>query len=263
MSTDDKPTIDERYAVAVGSGEIRDVILAAGLAASPYGLDVLRMRSEFDAVRSLIRRGDDAIKKRNIAVERLKAIAKDARQEADQHRIREVEAPDDESALRFAALREKAITKAEQTDLEAQSVSRRAPGEILAERVEVLSRMTTMDPVKRVTLTRAFVAAQQLKLAIEDKAVAWCVGRAIDLYLDSVCHDCDGTGYTTTAYSGGAPKLCRGCGGTGQRRIDAADNKVREVLVTRLLNELSIAESEAVSAVHRAYHRNGGAAGNL
>lgn len=86
----------------------------------------------------------------------------------------------------------------------------------LTERLLVLQQLKSLPAARQELGRYATVAATKRRFMVPDAEVAKLVGRVLDVFLDPVCHKCEGTG--RVGEFGGVRSVCSSCGGTGHRR---------------------------------------------
>lgn len=85
------------------------------------------------------------------------------------------------------------------------------------ERLLILSRLKTLASTKEALGSLAIQHATRQRFMRPDVDVLKLVGRALDVFLDPVCHHCDGRGFNGGEYRGETKAICRPCRGTGRR----------------------------------------------
>lgn len=194
--SDDKPMIDERYATALNSSHLEmslekrgavDLLVAAGWVRDDLGTRLFRLRKDYlDVLPTL----DMAHAERT----RLQAEAAEA--EADARKDRS-----EEDAARLMAEALRLREEAAQTAMTAH--------------VMALVHAPSLEPAKRSLGEFAGWLAARQQFRAPAVIVMAIAGRALDSWLDPLCHHCTGRGFTG-GYS--APMvLCKSCGGTGIR----------------------------------------------
>ncbi|MGQ3051083.1 MAG: hypothetical protein ACT6S0_04800 [Roseateles sp.] len=164
-----------------GQGDV-ETIIAAGLAET-MGILLTRLRGEWDAAA-----GEVALTQRNAK------------------RLQEA---------RAAAV--KAATPSKPFD--AAAFDRDASAELLTARLLILTGLRSLEPAKQALFLFAHRQAPHKACESNEAALGKLVGQVLDVWLDKVCHHCNGVGFTG-GY--GSPRLmCMGkgkCGGSGSRR---------------------------------------------
>ena len=245
-----RPTILERYSVAAVSGGDLDMHGAAGmLRRHELGLALLRVRAEFDAIRGQISRNSATAKERAHAAERHQREAARCRAVAEKARIQQVAAAGTPAEAVAAWDRAKATAQALRHDHAAAEALRRAPADIVSERAEVLQAMTTLDHAKQLLMARASNLATKRRFMHPDTTVAMLAGKALDVYLDELCHTCDGTGTIGSAYQGEQPRKCGACRGSGSRRDTMGADGAQRAFAAILLGEMQHAAADAGAAL--------------
>lgn len=238
MSADDpneRPTIGERYGVAIGQGSTRisarassgDIVLAAAMQANRLGAALLRLQAEYDAVRGDLERAG-AIRGRNI--EHARELLKSAQEW--EHKARDADR--EHMAVEAAVF----MRKAERLHAEALAVPKRTPDEIKAARVFILIELKTLTEAKQRVGSLALAMSAKRRRPFDAEVVLKLAGQTLDVFLDPNCHDCDGTGKTGSAYLGEVERQCRTCRGSGHRR-DIVGRGIAEIsFVAVLFGEL-------------------------
>jgi hypothetical protein len=85
------------------------------------------------------------------------------------------------------------------------------------ERLLILSRLKTLTATKQALGSLAIQHATRKKFMKPDADVLKIVGRALDVFLDPVCHHCEGRGFNGGEYRGETKAICRPCRGSGRR----------------------------------------------
>ena len=216
MIDDDKPTISERYSVSVSNGTSQEhMILAAGMQHERLGALLLRLQSEYDTVRGELEHAGHILPQR---IEQARELAQRARLA---ERLRDYDAA--------------ATLKAMAADVRA-----RAPDEVLSARSFILLGLKTLHDAKQrfgaFALGRA--AKQRGQTAIGSAAILKLAGRVLDVWLDPICHVCDGTGLMGNRYQGETEHQCSACHGSGHRRDVLGNNQDERRFASDLLAEL-------------------------
>lgn len=238
----ERPTIAEKYGVAIGQGSTRiaarassgDVVLAAALQRNRLGTALMRLLSEYDSVRADLERVG-AIKARNAEhVRELLAQAETFERSA--------KAADRDCLAVEAAAHRRAAARLRE---DALAVPKRTPDEIKAARVFILVELKTLTEAKQRVGALALSMASRKKRALDGDLVLKLAGQTLDIFLDPNCHDCDGTGKSGSGYLGEVERQCRTCRGSGHRR-DIVGRGIQEVtFVAVLLGEMQRATAAA------------------
>jgi len=207
--SDDRPTVDERYARAIHSTHLEllsercdlDYAIAAGLVHDGLGAKLYRLKVEWDGVRAEQRQADAAFAEQvEIARRAQDQAAKLAKLSgAQSHAV----------GLTYAAAASAVLAN--------------------AERARLTARVLISTRVKSLPATRTAIVSYAEKLAdyrgheISDGTLRVVCARALDLWLDPLCGHCDGRGYM---FSAGAPALCGHCGGSGRRVRNAHEQRL-------------------------------------
>ena len=215
--TDDpnaRPSLSERYGVAVSSGTSLDhMILAAGMQHERLGAVLLRLQSEYDAVKGDLERAGQIAPQRTAQARELAARAK-------------------------LAERLKDYGAAEVLKQRAAEIRERTPDEVLSARTFILMGLKTLHDCKQRFGAFAIGLAVQPKRGIKPDAGRIIAGQVLDVWLDPTCHTCDGTGMIGNAYAGEVRRQCSTCAGSGHRRDILGRNPKERIFARDLLAEL-------------------------
>lgn len=230
MLPEDRPTTAERYGNALDSHHLElhperrgdvDILIAAGWCSETLGTMLYRLRTEFDAVRSLQQQASMALgegmkQTRQLALAATKAAA-DERDE-------------------LAAL--------------AEDTRERVNKAALTARLFVLMGLKSLTSTKQALGHFAEAHAIRTRFQGPPPAVRLIAGRALDLWLDHRCPHCEGRGFNGGF---GVPKvLCAECGATGRRQMRLGDNDARHEFGRSLLVEMD-RKTEAVERLMRKF----------
>ena len=247
------PGVNERYATATSHGGQRDIVAAAGMIRRDLGVALLRVSAEFDAVRGTIRRASDAAQRRAAASTELLAHASRLEARAGKMSERALMAQTQDVAELLLADGEKCQRQAEKARAAAADALRRAPGEILAERIMVLDQLTTLDTAAAAVRARAIVLnTKRGQHALPNDQVMRLAAKVLDVFLDEACPQCDGTGRKGSAYVGHVGEACAGCRGTGHRRDTIGNRQDHRDFARDVLADLQRATADAAAAMRRA-----------
>jgi len=184
---------EEKYARATRSSHLAlrradeapgdaDTLIAAGLAET-MGVLLTRLRGEWDA-----EAGEVAKTQRN--------------------------------ARQLQAARAELVKAAKQPGakpFDADAFDRAAEAELLTARLLILAGLRSLEPVKQALFLFAHRQAPHKGCTSTDAALGALVGQVLDVWLDRLCHKCEGRGFMG-GY--GSPRLrCAKCAGTGSRRF--------------------------------------------
>jgi hypothetical protein len=209
-----RPTLSERYGVAVGNGIGMDhMILAAGMQHERLGAILLRLQSEYDAVRGDLERAGQIAPQRTAQARELVQRAK-------------------------LAERLKDYGAAEVLHARAAEIRERTPDEVLSARAFVLMGLKTLHDGKQRFGAFAIGLGVQPKRNIKPHTAATLAGQVLDVWLDPTCHTCDGTGMVGNAYAGEVRRQCGTCCGSGHRRDVLGKNPAERIFARDLLAEL-------------------------
>ena len=215
--TDDpnaRPSLSERYGVAVGNGAgMEHMILAAGMQHERLGAILLRLQSEYDAVRGDLERAGQIAPQRTAQAREL---------------------------AKRAALAEKLkdYGAAEVLNARAAEIRERTPDEVLSARAFILMGLKTLHDGKQRFGAFAIGLGVQPKRNIKPHVSAALAGQVLDVWLDPTCHTCDGTGMVGNAYAGEVRRQCGTCCGSGHRRDIIGRNPAERIFARDLLAEL-------------------------
>jgi hypothetical protein len=215
--TDDpsaRPSLSERYGVAVSSGTgLEHMILAAGMQHERLGAVLLRLQSEYDAVKGDLERAGQIAPQRT-------AQARDL--------------------VRRAALAERLKDHGTAATLKALAadIRERTPVEVLSARTFILMGLGTLHDCKQRFGAFAIGIGVQPKRNIKPDTARIIAGQVLDVWLDPTCHTCDGTGNTGNVYAGETRRQCDTCAGSGHRRDIIGRNPLERIFARDLLAEL-------------------------
>lgn len=229
--TDDpnaRPTIGERYNVAVSSGTSQEhLILAAGMQHERLGAILLRLQSEYDTVKGDLERAGQ------IAPQRTAQARELTRRAALAERLK-----DHDAAATLKAL--------------AADIRERTPGEVLSARTFILMGLKTLHDGRQRFGAFAIGLAVQPKRNIKAAIAMTIAGQVLDVWLDPTCHTCDGTGKIGNAYAGDIHRECGTCNGSGHRRDIIGRNPQERIFARDLLAELQRRVSAAAGGMGQA-----------
>lgn len=123
-------------------------------------------------------------------------------------------------------------------------------GDSLTARVLILMNLRSLGPAKQALFEFALRQAPHKACDSTPEALGKLVGQVLDVWLDKLCHHCDGRGFNG-GY--GSPRLmCGKCGGTGSmRNAKLGANAGEHAFGLWLLNVLDSRASTAMRQVHR------------
>ena len=209
-----RPSIGERYSGAVSNGIGHEhIILAAGMQHERLGIVLLRLQSEYDAVRSDLERAGHIAPK-------LTEQARDlTRRAALAERLKDYDAA--------------AVLKTRAAEMRARTTT-----EVLSARAFILMGLKTLHDAKQRFGACAVGLAMQPKRQINSAASLKLAGRVLDVWLDPTCHQCDGTGIMGNRFNGETEHQCSACLGSGHRRDVLGNNPSERRFASDLLAEL-------------------------
>ena len=223
-----KPSIEERYAVAISSGTGFDrIVLAAGLQRQIVGAMLLRLRSEYDTIRGELERAGQITPRRIDEQRELRARAK---------RLQDAGAWRD----------------AEELIVQAEAIQRRTPAEVQSARAFILMGLGTLHDAKQALGAMALRMAANPKRNLPTETAMRLAGRVLDVWLDETCHKCDGTGVIGNRYQGDTERQCRACAGTGHRRESLGSDDKQRLFASDLLAEMQCQVAAAASGIKAA-----------
>lgn len=229
--TDDpnaRPTLSERYGVAVSSGTSLDhMILAAGMQHERLGAVLLRLQSECDAVKGDLERTGQIAPQRTAQAHELAQRAKLA------ERLKDYDA-----AATLKAL--------------AADIRERTPDEVLSARTFILMGLKNLHDGKQRFDAFAIGMGVQPKRNIRPDIARTIAGQVLDVWLDPTCHTCDGTGMVGNAYAGEVRRQCGTCAGSGHRRDIVGRNPHERIFARDLLAELQRRVASAAGGMGQA-----------
>lgn len=228
-----KPTIEEQYAVALSTGEQTRVVLAAGLQRERAGVQLLRLRAEYDAVRGELEQAGQIAPR---GLDRARVL----RQEADR--------------LQKAEL----WIEAEALIIEAEAIQPRTKAQVKTAHAVILVALTSLHSARQELGILAVRMAASPKRSLEPAVALQLAGRVLDVWLDETCHKCDGTGRLGNRYAGDRERECSSCKGSGHRR-DILGVSLKQTLFARdLMAELQRQAAAAAAGIKAAIHADSG-----
>jgi hypothetical protein len=245
----ERPTISERYGVAIGDGSTRiaargssgDVVLAAALQRNRLGALLLRLQSEYDSVRGDLEHAGQ-IKARAVDKGKELLARADALEASAEAAAEEFSAPEAAAYLRQArALRAEAASLAE----------KRTPAEIMSARAFILIGLKTLRETKQRVGALALTMAAKPGRGVRAEAAVKLAGRVLDVYLDPTCAQCDGTGKVGNRYAGEVEKDCSACRGSGHRRDILGNGPHETTFAAVLFGELQRQAAAAAGGMAR------------
>lgn len=116
------------------------------------------------------------------------------------------------------------------------------------ERLLVLSQLKSLGPAKEALGRFAIQQATRRRFMQPDEVVLKLVAKALDVYLDPLCHHCEGRGFNGGSHRGEKRILCSHCGGSGHRRAHIGKTKEERAFASSLLADMDA----KLAAVERA-----------
>lgn len=230
---DQKPSIEEQYAVALSCGVQSRLVLAAGLQRESTGLQLLRLRSEYDAVRGELELAGNIAPR---GLDRAQALRKEA------ERLSRTGLSDAAEALVF----------------EADAIQRRTPGEVMSARAVILVSLSALRDAKQQLGALAVRMAANPRRAMDPTVALRLAGRVLDVWLDEACHKCDGTGRIGNRYAGDHERECTACKGSGHRRDILGDSPKQTLFARDLFAEVQRQVAAAAAGIKAAIHADSG-----
>lgn len=252
-TTDERPTIAERYSGAIESSNLKlshrrgdvDLVIAAALGgavaadASPaerekakaaiLGSALYRLQVCYDAVRADHRAAELLMRRQ---------------EEGARHQTDDKPAPPNLGAT-------PATLTAKQKMAAALKV---AEGAALTAHVLILSQLPGLDTTKELFGAFAVIQATKRRLMRNDREVGQIAGRVLDVFLRPQCGHCDGRGFNGATHRGEKQILCRPCRGSGHRRDavgkDDAERGFAGHLLMAIDQMLHQAQKDMSSNVH-------------
>lgn len=106
------------------------------------------------------------------------------------------------------------------------------------DRALILAGMRSLKPAREAVGRWADIQATKRSVIIRPEIVAKIVGRVLDVWLDPICHHCDGKGFTGGTHRGEKADACHACGGSGVRTSNLGKGAVEQAFGAWLLAEL-------------------------
>ena len=226
---EDRPSIAELYGVAATAGGAPNIILAAGLQRCRFGILLLRLKAEYDSVRQSLERSGQ-IRRRGVDAGR------ELRRQAAVIMLRAERCHGEEAE----GLRHAAAGLLEEASFIEES---RTPHEIKSARAFILLELKTLSEAKR--QLGAIALRMAAKRGVANDASLRLAGRVLDVYLDELCHSCDGTGLMSSGYRGQRSMRCNDCRGSAHRRDILGNNQSETSFAADVFAELQRQEAEA------------------
>jgi len=228
-----KPSIEEQYAVAVSRGVQSSVVMAAGLQRDRAGVLLLRLRAEYDAVRG-----------------ELEQAGQIAPRGLDRARVLRQEAERLKKAERWL--------EAEALIVEAEAIQPRTKAQVKTAHAVILVALTSLHQARQELGALAVRMGANPKRGLAPNVALQLAGRVLDVWLDETCHRCDGTGVLGSRYQGEADRQCPTCKGSGHRRNILGDGLQQTRFAGDLLAEVQRQVAAAAAGIKAAIHADGG-----
>lgn len=236
MSENDKPTIEELYASAISEGVgFERLVLAAGLQREIVGTTLLRLRVEYDQARQALERAGEIAPRRIDEARHLRAHAA---------KLQRLGGLDDAEAL----IRE------------ADAIQARTPHEVRSAHAFIMVGLTTLAEAKQQLGALAVRMGAKPGRKLAPEVSLRLAGRVLDVWLDEVCHKCDGTGRLGNRFAGDRERECPACKGSGHRREILGDSRAQSDFARDLFAEVQRQVAAAASGIKAALFRESEAA---
>lgn len=119
-------------------------------------------------------------------------------------------------------------------------------GSIPEQRLAAMLTLRTLDGAREAFGRFAVQVATKYEFMRNDAAALAIAGRVLEVWLDPLCHHCEGRGFTGGAHRGEKKDYCRHCRGTGSRRDwigkDAAERRFSNKLLMELDQNQTVCE---------------------
>ena len=228
-----KPSIEEQYAVALSYGAQSSVVMAAGLQRDRAGVLLLRLRAEYDAVRG-----------------ELEQAGQIAPRGLDRARVLRQEAERLKKAERWL--------EAEALIVEAEAIQPRTKAQVKTAHAVILVALTALQGARQELGALAVRMGANPKRCLEPATALQLAGRVLDVWLDETCHKCDGTGRIGNRYAGDRERECTACKGSGHRRDILGDSLKQTLFARDLFAEVQRQVGAAAAGLKAAIHADSG-----
>lgn len=115
------------------------------------------------------------------------------------------------------------------------------------ERLLILSQLKTLPAAREALGHFAIQQATRQRFMQPDTVVLKLVGKVLDVFLDPLCHHCEGRGFNGGSHRGEKRVLCQPCGGSGHRRAHIGHNAAEHAFAAGLLSDIEAKLAEAGS----------------
>lgn len=231
-------TTEERYARATRSSHLElksesagdvETIIAAGLAET-MGVLLTRLRVEWDSAQGNVSQYRRAQVEWLRLAREAQARARECTQTAERAKSQLQKAtPEDRADLEKLISEQEKWAKGAAAD--GERFQREAIRESSTAKWEILQGLRSLEPAKQALYFFASRQAPHKACNAAPEALGKLIGRVLDVWLDRVCHECNGVGFM--GGFGKARVMCRspklgGCGGSGSRRAETLSDDASE-----------------------------------
>lgn len=251
--------IEERYSRATRSSHLEmrrtdeapgdvETVIAAGMAET-MGILMTRLRGEWDAAHGNVSQYRRAQAEWVRLAREAAARSRDCAQTAERAKSQMAKAkPEDRAELaKLIAEQEK---WAKGSSAESERFSGEAVREASTAKWEILAGLRSLDPAKQSLFNFAMRQAPHKACDSRPEALGKLVGQVLDVWLDKLCHHCEGRGFN--GGYGSARLMCGKCGGTGSRRNSRlGENAAEHAFGLWLLNVLDSRCNGSMKTVQR------------
>lgn len=91
-------------------------------------------------------------------------------------------------------------------------------GSIAEQRLAAMLTLRSLRPAKKAFGRFAVIAATKQAFMRQDAETLTIAGQVLEVWLDPLCHHCEGRGFTGGSHRGEKQNICRPCRGSGHRR---------------------------------------------
>lgn len=119
------------------------------------------------------------------------------------------------------------------------------------ERLLILSQLKTLPAAREALGHFAIQQATRQRFMQPDTVVLKLVGKVLDVFLDPLCHHCEGRGFTGGSHRGEKRVLCQPCGGSGHRRHRIGRTDQEHAFTASLLTDMDCKLAEVSAAMKR------------
>jgi hypothetical protein len=224
-STEDQPlTFGERYSSAIDSSNLRlkenrgdvDIIISAGLVRESLGGTLLRLRVEYDLVRSEHQAAELELRRR------------------------EQEAPKETGE-------EGGLSAEERTE----AMLKEAHDAALTAHLMILMQLPSLRTAKEQMGHFALQQAAERRLDMAAEHVMRLAGSVLDVHISPTCRMCKGVGFNGNLARGENQKPCRPCKGSGSRRDQLGRDNAERAFAGHMLMELDALVFSVTSQMQR------------